>query len=477
MRPYSWRANPFVFHRRPPPNDSSSSAYEPPINCLPPEVLAEILQVRGLDQDLVVATHVCRYWRSALVSTPCLWTRIPCYDVDCASTYLERSKSAPIDVLAVKTRFSSPIDSALELVIPHLGRVRSIMIHTAPDEPLQAIFLFRSPAPLLRRLEISGYARGQISQLPGDFLGCHVPLLRFLQWRDSLSTRSSVSLPNPTHLWLDDVDGVPAPLCVILGLTSCAPHLQHLYITILDVGLGLDSTPVHDIHLGSLRCLELASGAGLSRVIPHLKVPQLKELSLTLPFSEEAPTIANLLPSDSYPLITEVTSMEFSAGGGNIETNLEGEGTRVVVNAFITRVEDINDFFSDMSHTTSFSFAQITRLKLRLMVGSLATRIGEFTNLELLELAYCEEDMEVLFALSPSLQPVSRIPCPCLVEMRVHFYHSTAYAADSLKQMVRSRKEAGNPLVTVDLVSSYCGGEWIDTDEWGEWLGPTPVLE
>jgi hypothetical protein len=140
-------------------------------------------------------------------------------------------------------------------------------------------------------------------------------------------------------------------------------------------------------------------------------------------------------------------------------------------------VEAIDDFFPSMSYTTSFLFTQITRLKLGSVVGGLAARIGEFTNLELLELMYCEEDMEVLSALSPSPQSVSRIPCPHLVAMTVRFYESTAYAAVSLKQMVRSRKEAGNPLVTVDLVSSYCGGEWIYTDEWSEWLRPTPVLE
>ncbi|KAF9650532.1 hypothetical protein BDM02DRAFT_3092970, partial [Thelephora ganbajun] len=47
-----------------------------PINRLPPEILAKILECRELDQDITVATHVCRYWRSALISAPRLWTRI-----------------------------------------------------------------------------------------------------------------------------------------------------------------------------------------------------------------------------------------------------------------------------------------------------------------------------------------------------------------------------------------------------------------
>jgi hypothetical protein len=130
----------------------------------------------------------------------------------------------------------------------------------------------------------------------------------------------------------DDTDG-PFPLRVILGLISFAPRLQDLSIAILGVSVGLDSAPVHDIHLGSLHRLELTSGTGLVRVIPHLKVPQLKELSLTLPFSEIAPTIADLLPSDSHPLITEVTSMAFSLNQGRFTVNLEGEGIRITVKA------------------------------------------------------------------------------------------------------------------------------------------------
>jgi len=446
----------------------------PPINCLPPEVLVKVLEFRELDQDLLVATHVCRYWRSTLISAPCLWTLIPCYDMNRVSTFLERSKSAPIDVLAVIRPRISPNDSALELVIPHLGRVRSLRVRPISGGTLPSIFRFRSPAPILQHLEISGYPHGQISRLPRNFLGCHVPSLRSLIWDDSSLMPESLLPLIPTHPQPYDPDEAPTPLLVVLGLLSSTPYLEHLSISILDEDVAPDSTPVHDIYLGSLRKLKLVSGVALSRVIPHFKAPELKELLLILPPGVGTLTIADLFPSDSYPLLTNVTWMDFYAGPGDGGIKFMGEGVKIAMNAFFPRTEAINDFFP---RTAYFSFAQITKLVLRMVAGPLAARVGEFTNLERLELIRCEEDAEVLCALSPSPRSVPRVPCPHLTAMRIAFYNPTTHVVDSLRQMVRLRKEAGSPLVTIDFMYFDRMYEILDIDALNEWLGQPPLLE
>jgi len=394
--------------------------------------------------------------------------------VDHASTYLERSKSAPIDVLAVETRLILPSDLVLELVIPHLGRVRSMKILPfSSGETLLAIFSFRSPAPLLQDLEISGFPRDHISQLPRDFLGRHTPSLRSLVWDDSSLIPVFPPLHNPAHPPLYGADRAPTPLCAVLGLLSSAPRLEYLSISILEGNVATDPIPVHDIRLGSLRLLKSVSGVALSRLIPHFKAPQLKELSVILPSGVGIPTVADLLPSDSYPLITEATTMDFYAGPGDSGIKLRGNGIEVTVNVFFPRVESANNFFSNMS---SFSFAQVTKLMLRKMARTLATRMGEFTNLESLDLIRCEEDVDVLSALSASSQSVSRVLCPHLVAMKIAFYNLDTRAVDSFRQMVRSRKEAGNPLVNVDLISDRFG-EMLDIDELNQWLAQTHVHE
>ena len=231
-------------------------------------------------------------------------------------------------------------------------------------------------------------------------------------------------------------------LDIVRGLLFSAPHLQHVSISMPDAGTP-GVTPMPHIHLNSLRFFKLTSGPVLSRAIPRIRAPQLKELAIVLlPTVVRVGTIADLLPRDSYPLMTEVTSMEFSAGPGYNETKLEGEDIKVTINTHFQHLADISNF----SNKTSFSFAQITRLKLTMMGGPFAWRIEEFTNLQWLDLTSFMDDPGILSALSSSPLSVPRVPCPHLKEVTIHFYKLTTRIVDSLKQMVKSRKEAGNPL-------------------------------
>ena len=345
-------------------------------------------------------------------------------------------------------------------------------IHPSLGRTLPTIFRFRSPTPLLQHLDISGFPRGHIPRLPHDFLGRHVPSLRSLIWDDSSLLPAPFPPPNLTHL-SSAADEAPTHLHVVLGLISSAPLLERLSISIIEEDISLHPFPLHDIRLDSLRYLRLVSGASLSRVLPRFRVPQLKEFSLLLPsipFDLQDPTIAALLPSDSYPLLTKVTSMDFYAGPGDSQVKLSGEGIKVTMGTFLARMDN---FFV----MQSFPFTQITRLIVRMIAKPVVVKIREFTNLEQLGLVRCQEDAEVFLALSPPPGPVSLVPCPRLVAMRVAFYRSDPPTVDSFKQMVRSRKGAGNPLVNINLMSFHGMGEMLDIDEFNEWVTQSPFRE
>ena len=306
--------------------------------------------------------------------------------MDHTSTYLKRSKSVPIDVKAVGTRLFSPNDSALELVIPHLGRVRSMTIIPSRGTTLPATFKFRSPAPLLQNLVIGGFQQNHLSRLPRDFLGCHVPLLRSLVWNDTPIVPAP--FPFPSFMLQPYAYELPVPLHAPLGLISSAPLLERVFLSINDGEIFPDLFPVDDIHLDSLRDLDLVAGTALSRALPHFKAPRLKQLTLLLTVDVGVLTIADLLPPDSYPLLTEVTSMLFSPGSEKSRMKLTSEDVEVTV---IAHFPHADNFFS----TTPFSLAQITSLMLDAMAKPITTRIREFTNLEFLNLQCCEEEAEV----------------------------------------------------------------------------------
>jgi len=235
---------------------------------------------------------------------------------------------------------------------------------------------------------------------------------------------------------------LPVPLHAPLGLISSAPLLERVFLSINDGEVFPDLFPVDDIHLDSLRDLDLVAGAALSRALPHFKAPRLKQLTLLLMVDVGVLTIADLLPSDSYPLLTEVTSMLFCPGSENSRIQLTGEDVEVTV---IAHFPHTDNFFS----TTPFSLTQITSLMLVTIAKPITTRICEFTNLGCLDLQCCEEEAEVFSDLSPLPGPGSLVPCPYLTTVNVSFDDPTTHVVDCFKQMVRSRKEAGKPLVTV----------------------------
>lgn len=77
-----------------------------PINKLPPEIMADISEfvaepkTRESMFEVVKMTHVCRYWRSALISYPHLWSSIFANSghKDFVAVCLERSQTVPLTV-------------------------------------------------------------------------------------------------------------------------------------------------------------------------------------------------------------------------------------------------------------------------------------------------------------------------------------------------------------------------------------------
>jgi len=98
--------------------------------------------------SLIAATHVCHLWRTTLLSYPCHWSHLDFANEERALVYLERSKSAPLNVNIMT------LDDPSEIVSESLKKVttRVAALRAVDDSFLDE--LLAQPMPMLDHLEI-----------------------------------------------------------------------------------------------------------------------------------------------------------------------------------------------------------------------------------------------------------------------------------------------------------------------------------
>ena len=103
-----------------------------PVNRLPPEILSYI--ARGVcnkyhedARTIIPLTHVCRYWRVSIISTPENWAVISNHPNNIAALSLERAKAAPLEIyLDMDRRRQDP--EFLDPFIPHFRNAETMRI-------------------------------------------------------------------------------------------------------------------------------------------------------------------------------------------------------------------------------------------------------------------------------------------------------------------------------------------------------------
>jgi len=132
-----------------------------PVNRLPPEILSCIARC-SLDENsvdvksIIPFTHVCRYWRESIISTPGNWTLISNERIGLTLLSLERCKAAPlelsINMLQVRRNPGFSV-----IITPYIQNIETLYIDSvSPNELAQALPTPLRPMPNLRSLSISG---------------------------------------------------------------------------------------------------------------------------------------------------------------------------------------------------------------------------------------------------------------------------------------------------------------------------------
>ena len=411
--------------------------------------MSRVLEYRARERDLVKATHVCQYWRSTLTSSPTLWSCSWFHtspDFDRILTYLERSKSAPIDV-NINTSCPDDLD-IVKYFIPHIARTRSLIICESYTQPVS--FLFCNPAPSLQRLEIHALNKDFVC-LPENFLGQQPSSLRFVSFNGICPTfETFFPLPNLTefHLYLHRGMG-PFSMSALFRFFSDSPLLQKVYIGI--TGQTIQDIPLDQvISLESLVELEYTHNLG-DRVLPYLRLPRLKQFRvLTSIEPGEVQRLADILPYDGSILLAGVTRMSYYSDARSLRVDLSGNEVGVSFVASCTIENPSVDWFSDQ---TCIPFGQIEDLEVDGHSTDMNFHVNAlvFENLRVLRIIRWERQLSerLLRMLHPDLG--TGVPCRSLRKIECTCWTSSESLLRSLASLVKKRKRAGHRLELVCL--------------------------
>jgi len=310
-----------------------------PINKLPPEVLSQIPKC-FLIHDLIVATQVCRYWRTTLISCSPLWCNIDCERGPEALTCLHRSKGSPIYVSVTRI----PNDEVLARLSPHTGRIKSLHLQSRWSVAQSVFARFTDPAPDLETLTVicrpSTAAAGPV---PSTLLTGNLPKLRSLTLQGLASDLAHFVLPSLTYFELSNVTSPPLSISLsnLLAFLERSPLLE-------SVCVDFHGECVHDTprqKLVSLRALKTLyiSGSGLvghgeNSLLARLELPKGVDVTVILLILDgSSNVIAHAIPPhpERLPFVSGIKSVhiEMHPTHGRCTFRFSGENGRVTVTA------------------------------------------------------------------------------------------------------------------------------------------------
>ncbi|KAF9783301.1 hypothetical protein BJ322DRAFT_144978 [Thelephora terrestris] len=201
---------------------------------LPPEILTKVAYHLVHDKSLVSATHVCRYWRYTLLSSPLLWSHIEYENEGRALAFLERSKPAPLSISF--GRFSTTSEMFKESLMTITDRLIALRGGYTP-------FLDRfltQPLPLLQDLDLFD----SVTDRPKAKSTPTLPSVRSLAARD-VDYCLLFHVPNLTNFRfeLKHSSSEPAPLAddLFAFLRSC-PLLEVVFLSCGNRGMDMKFT-------------------------------------------------------------------------------------------------------------------------------------------------------------------------------------------------------------------------------------------
>lgn len=446
-----------------------------PINRIPPEVLS-LLPDYCSTGKLVALTHVCRSWREVFISRTSLWTFLDCTNLDRTRTYLERSKTSPLEIRLEKRRLDISYD-AFQLIIPHIGRLKALTLSAPPRSIIQHTKHLVSPASLLEKLEIR--VRGTEAAVVEDTLFDGIlQSLRELRLSGVVTDLPWQNLPNLTTFHFRQISNNNNNISVtrLLDLFEGAPLLCE--IKLVDSLPDSSNAPAERlVSLPRLRLLRICDSSVLSVLLNHLRIPVGALVALEFAYCDDSPQFLDWLPRslDNLGNISQIPSIhltytsgvtlwfEAPSGGLSMVGTWYGEGSPPLI-AEHQVLWSLNRF--PISTTESLTIAQCDVPVCPKTEESAAYQtLLLMNNIRTLTLVDCL-NLPFIFALDPNKNTSNTVVCPKLEKLVLYTQEQTdETCTEELLEMAMERASRGAKLPTLVI---DCSQELLPEDKVSE---------
>lgn len=435
-----------------------------PINRIPPEILSLVpdhYDKDHADQDLIALTHVCRTWRVVFISRSSLWTNLDFVNVDKARTYIQRSKSSPLEIFLDGHRAGNTyFHETFALAAPHIRRFKSLAIR---GHSLTSVLEhFSDQAPLPEKLDIGIAALDPPTLQNALFNGDLSP------WRGLTLGGVVTSLPwsnllNLTMFKLSSCPPGPGFVTQLLDVFECAP-LLHTIVLEDSIPMFSDAPPGRMVSLPHLKKFTITAMSGHVMLLKHLRIPPRVSLTLRLNSDGTISPLQELRPETFASLIghPDITAIYILLDA--IQKNLRLVGPNGGVDVLINRGNySVSRRMMDHRVLRSISphFLSTTQ---KLVVSeyepsgpahveypTIFRTISYMNKLRTLVLNSCHNRSFVL-ALNPGENSHRNVLCPDLEELILYIRSQDQFNVGHLLTMAKGRALRGVKLASITIV-------------------------
>ena len=430
-----------------------------PINRIPPKVLSLIPDYSDEyepDEPSITLTHVCRSWRAIFISRPSLWTSLTFTDIDKTRTFIERSKSSPLNIYASNVNGETFLDDALSLVIPHIPRLKSLSFNF--DAIPETLRNFHCHVPLLEVLEICiNSPQAQILDIP--LLNGDLPSLRTLSLIGDVIQLPQKKMSSLKEFCLSCTPG-RVTVTQSLNFLKSAPLLHTINIGD-SIPNSSDSPSERIVTLGHLKALDITTDMA-HQICKHLRIPAGVSFSVSAPIRNEAFPPLELLRGTSPNIenLSHITTIDLCFESDGKLAALSGPSGSFRLscwreNPAISSTTIDNHFFRSISPRI---LSTTERLTISDHVHPDPTDVEAWptfqtllstNNPHTLALYRCN-DKPFIFALDPGKNSFEIVLCPSSKELilSVHPWGLT----DGLVSMAKGRASRGARLSSITII-------------------------